>query len=51
MRTWRELWQSKSPISGEALVNRANFGTAKSKQRKQASFHWLNHLLNRDLPD
>jgi hypothetical protein len=51
MRTWRELWTAKASISSEALANHAIFHVAKSKQGKQPSFRWLNHLLNRESSD
>jgi len=51
MRNWRELWQNVPPPVEQRRANREQLHAPRPRQQKQASFHWLANLLNRDLPE
>ena len=49
MRAWRELWQAE-PLSYERLLReQATMPATPWKTAKKPSFHWLSHLINRDV--
>jgi hypothetical protein len=51
LRNWRELWQTDTTPATQILRPAGSFQSSQWKQPKNPAFHWLNHLLNRNLPD